>query len=275
MRFLTIEALDGTRVDTKDIGLFVSKFRPSSPKLRNVFDELNGRHGQIDFGASYDNRTIDFEGFFNGKSTAAYPLYRDRLFRIFGGLKSFYVIDSAQPWKRWLVRVEGDWDVDKVNLTTFGEVKITFITTGKPFAETNVTTLEPKVWKDNGWWWGAGIAWGDDDEYIYTIPSFTVRNFGDVPVDPRQSELVIRFTGASSNLSITNLTTGDVYQYIGTTGASDTLEINGIRSLKNGLSVISSTNLKLITIQKGDNQLLVEGATGAFTVSFEFRYLYL
>lgn len=275
MRFITFEYLDGTKINSKDFGLFVSKFRPSPPSLRNTFDELNGRHGQIDFGASYDNRTIEFEGFFNGKTSEAYPLYRDRIFRNLARLKSFYLIDSAQPWKRWLVRLDGEWDVDKVNLSTFGEVKATFITTGQPFAETNATTLQPKVWKDGGWWWGAGISWGDDDEYIYSSTSFTVRNFGDVPVDPRQSELVIKFTGESSNLTITNTTTGDVFQYNGTTGASDTIAINGIRSLKNGLSIISSTNLKLITIEQGDNAFTVAGTTGAFTISFEFRYLYL
>lgn len=275
MRYITFEALDGKKIHSKDFGLFVSKFRPSPPSLRNVFDELNGRHGQIDFGSTYDNRTIEFEGFFNGKTSEAYPLYRDRIFRIFASLKPFYLIDSAQPWKRWLVRLDGDWDVDKVNLSKFGEVKATFITTGKPFAETNATTLEPKVWKDNGWWWGAGISWGDDDQYVYDTNEFVVRNYGDIPVDPRNAELIIRYQGASTDLKITNLTTGEVFQHYGATGTPDLLEINGIRTLKNGLSVITSTNLRLLTLDTGVNSFKVEGTTGAFTLSFNFRYLYL
>lgn len=275
MRYVTIEHLDGTTVDSRDFGFVVNRFHVPAPTVLNKSETIDGRHGGIDFGASYGPREIELEGYFNGKTVAAYPLYRDRIFRMFGGLKSFYIIDSYQPWKRWLVRVDGDWDVDRLGRTAFGEVKMTLKTQNLPFAETNATTLEPKVWKDNGWWWGAGIAWGDEDAYVYTTPSFTVKNFGDVPVDPRQSELVITFNGVSTNLSITNETTGDVFQYYGTTGASDEIEINGIRPLKNGLSAIADTNLKLITIEPGENDFTVDGATGAFTISFEFRYLYL
>lgn len=275
MRYVTIEHLDGTTIDSRDFGFVVSRFHVPAPTIINKSENIEGLHGQIDFGASYAPRELELEGYFNGKTVAAYPLYRDRVFRMFGGLKSFYIIDSYQPWKRWLVRVDGDWDVDRLGRTAFGEVQMTLKTMKLPFAQTNATTLEPKVWKDNGWWWGAGISWGDENAYVFNTTSFTVKNFGDVPVDPRQSELVITFNGASSGLTITNETTGDVFQYYGTTGASDEIEINGIRPLKNGLSIISDTNLELITIDPGDNQFTVDGATGPFTITFGFRYLYL
>lgn len=275
MRFITIQKLDGTQVKTKDVGLNISKFRPSPPTLRNVFDSLNGRHGQIDFGASYEPREIEVEGFFNGITHEYYPLYRDQLFRMFGSLEAFYIIDSAQPWKRWLVRINGDWDVDKVNLSTYGEFKLTFITVESPFAETNATTLEPKVWKDEGWWWGSNVFWGDDDEYIYKTSQFIVRNFGDVPIDPRQTQLVLTYKGPSNNLVITNTTTGEQFKYFGTTTIDDDLKIDGIRTLKNGLSVIADTNLKLLTLKPGENIFTVAGNTGKFTLSIEFRYLYL
>jgi len=87
--------------------------------------------------------------------------------------------------------------------------------------------------------------------------------------------LKITFTGASSNLTITNQTTGDMWQYTGTTQAGDTITLDGVRSLKNGASIFGQTNRKLITLKSGWNDFAITGATGAFEISFDFRFYYL
>jgi hypothetical protein len=74
--------------------------------------------------------------------------------------------------------------------------------------------------------------------------------------------LVITFAGASTNLAIANTTTGDTWSYTGTTAAGDTLKLDGVRMLKNGVvSVFGATNRKLITLAPGWNNFTVTGAT--------------
>jgi hypothetical protein len=164
-------------------------------------------------------------------------------------------------------------DAERVNLSRFGQVSLTLVTVGLPFAESAMTSLQAREWQDNGWWWGAGIEWSDED-YIYQSSSFTVPNFGNVAIDPRFMQLIVRFNGASTNLRIQNLTTGDDWQYTGTTLVGDQIRLEGIRSLKNGTSIVRDTNFQLIKLDPGINQFAVTGATGAYTISFEFRYHY-
>lgn len=111
--------------------------------------------------------------------------------------------------------------------------------------------------------------------YTFTTTTFRVFNAGDIDIDPRVLPLKITFTGASTNLTITNQTTGDTWQYTGTTQTGDTITLDGVRSLKNGASIFRNTNRKLITIKPGWNKFIIEGTTGAFTISFDFRFYYL
>jgi len=105
--------------------------------------------------------------------------------------------------------------------------------------------------------------------------SFRIYNAGDKTIDPRELPLKITFRGASTNLTITNQTTGDCWQYTGTTVKSDFLVLDGIRSLKNGVSIFSDTNRKLITLVPGWNDFTITGASGYFEITFNFRFYYL
>lgn len=271
---LTIERKNGDILTNEDIGLVVSRFDVSPPSLETTTETISGRHGNIDLGSTFEPREIELDGYFKSYDFQSFPMYKDRLFKAFASEESFYLIDSRQPWKRWLVKLSGQSGVDRIPLTRFGEVSMTFQTMGMPFATSAATSLEPRIWEDNGWFWGSGIAWGDED-FVYTTSSFTVPNYGDVIVNPRFMELIIRFSGASTNLRIQNLATGDDWQYTGTTASNDIVTINGIRSTKNGISIVRDTNKQLLRLATGDNAIQVSGATGEFTISFEFRFAYL
>jgi hypothetical protein len=109
--------------------------------------------------------------------------------------------------------------------------------------------------------------------YTHSTTSFKIYNAADgVTIDPRVVPLLITFTGASTNLQIKNLTTGDVWAYTGTTTASNTIKLDGIRSLKNNTSIFANTNHQVITLAPGYNDFQIVGATGSFTISFSFRF---
>lgn len=272
MVYLTIQKQDGTEISTEDIGFRLVKFEPSAPALRTFSDQIDSRPGLIDMGSTYEARSIEVEGTFYAFDAQSFPLYRDRIYESLTDTEPLYIIDSRQPWKRWEVKPNGSWGINQMNASAFGRASLSFQTNNLPFAESVPSTLEERVWKDNGWWWGMGISW---DNYLYTFntTNFTLENFGNVPINPRYMELVIKFSGASTNLKIRNATTGDTWQYFGTSGASDEIILNGIRSLKNDISIVRNTNLNPITLAAGANQFVLEGTgPGPFTVSFEFRF---
>ncbi|MCG6184237.1 phage tail family protein [Anoxybacillus sp. LAT_38] len=111
--------------------------------------------------------------------------------------------------------------------------------------------------------------------WIDNQTSFSIYNAGDKTIDPRELPLTITFRGESANLTIINKTTGDTWQYTGTTVKSDFLVLDGIRSLKNGVSIFSDTNRKLITLVPGWNDFTITGASGYFEITFNFRFYYL
>jgi hypothetical protein len=61
--------------------------------------------------------------------------------------------------------------------------------------------------------------------------------------------------------------------YTGITGVNDTITLDGIRSLINGVSVFRQTNKKVLSIAPGWNDFEITGAS-EFLISFDFRFYY-
>ncbi|MGR5971193.1 hypothetical protein ACT7CX_00300 [Bacillus cereus] len=94
-------------------------------------------------------------------------------------------------------------------------------------------------------------------------------------IDPKYIPLKIRYRGASKNLAIKNVTTGDVWSYTGESAIGNVIELNGVKSTKNGTSIFGNTNWGLIRIKPGWNDFILSGATGDFKIEFDFRFYYL
>ena len=187
--------------------------------------------------------------------------YHDRLNQLFelygllGNGKEFYIehynhrnlIPLVLVWKCSL----GDWEPDKIgmNITTF-DIPMT-CTSG--MAETLLR-----------------------HEESFTGNTFTLVNEGTVEVDPRMHDgFEIEFNGASTDLTITNETTGDVWKYNGETLATDQILIKGIRPLKNCTSILGDTNMNLISLAIGDNNFTVSGASADFELTIRTHFYYL
>jgi hypothetical protein len=257
-----IQRLDGTEYDLEELGIITRDFVVSSLTPRHSLEIIQGRHGAVDLGTDYDVRNISASFYRKALDSEDYALKRNEVFRIFRSDEAFYLVESRSPDKRWLVKVSAPFQLDQQQLYGLFEVEFT---AASPFAESVLSTLDANIAQITGY--GSRAV-----EYKHTTSTFDIYNDGDAKVDPRMFPLVITFKGASTNLKITNLTTGDEWQYIGTTSASDTLILNGVRAIKNGLSVYRDTNRKLLTINAGWNDFQITGATGAFEISFDFRF---
>jgi phage-related protein len=267
-----IQRKDGAIYDLEQYGIRTKDFIVSAPSLRHVTEEIEGRDGVVDIETTEGAREITCLFKMRAVDIADFPLLRNEIFRIFRSKESFYLIDRREPGKRWEVKCQDAYDIEQKFV--YGDFTVTFVCY-KGYAESIGTTLDQFTFDAELWQIGQGLIESDDLKYVHNTASFSIYNAGDIDIDPRVLPLKIEFTGASTNLTITNQTTGDTWQYTGMTVDGDTITLDGVRSLKNGTSIFGNTNRKLITLKAGWNDFTVTGATGAFTISFDFRFYYL
>jgi hypothetical protein len=267
---MIIEKLDGTIIETEEYGIKLLTHSISSPSPRVITEEIDNRDGYIEMGVTFDGRKIRASFFMYAFDKQDYPLLRNEVFRIFATKEKFYFHEPNQK-RRWLVRSNG-FEIERFS-SRGGTFEIEFFSPS-PYAESVGTTLDPFTFDAELWQIGQGLE-AEDLNYVHTTSSFQIFNAGDITVDPRIYPLKITYTGASTNLTIANQTTGDIWQYTGTSQAGDMITLDGIRVIKNGLSIFRDTNRKLITIVPGWNDFTITGATGAFEISFDFRFYYL
>jgi hypothetical protein len=271
-----IVTLAGTEYDMAAyFGVLVRSFSISSPSPDIQTEKLENTDGQARLGKTWGPRRLTAICSFFPVDIQDLALFRNELYRTLMSREQFYLIADAEPGKRWLVEVAGEWTPEKLGY--YGEFTLEFVS-HSPYAESVGTSLTSMDFEQDGVWQvGQGLVESDDLIYVHTTNSFRIYNPGDATINPRNMPLVISYKGASTNLAIKNLTTLETWQYTGTTGSTlETLAINGTRSLKNSVvNIFADTNRKLITLAPGWNDFQLEGTSGGFEVSFDFRFYYL
>jgi hypothetical protein len=263
---------DGTTYDmADDFSVLVRSFRISSPKPIRHTEQFEGRDGQIRVGKDYGERAITAVCSFFAVDIPDSKLLRDDLIRVLYSREPFYIISDANPGKRWLVEVSDSFTPELLGM--YGEFTVDFVS-DSTFSESIGTTLDPLSSDEELWQVGQGLT-EEEPVYTQTTSAFSIYNAGDVTIDPREFPLVITYKGASSKLSISNTTNGSTWTYNGDTTSNDTVKLDGVRSLKNEVSIFKDTNRSLITLQPGRNDFTVLGASGSFTIEFDFRFYYL
>lgn len=264
-----IEKLDGTRIDLKSLGIIPLQFNVESLSPRHNFEIVEGRNGYIDLGTTVEGRKIKTKFAIKAKDLYDYPLLNNEVFKLFDARTEFYLIHKYEPKKRWRVKTETAFSIERL-LYRVGEFDIVFISSS-PYAESYGTTLDPFTFTGEMWQVGQGVI-SEDLKYVHNTNTFSIYNGSDIDLDPREFPLKIKYQGASNNLTIKNHMTGDEWKYNGTSGLYDTILLDGIRSLKNGLTIFGQTNRKLITLKQGWNDFTLTGTSGSFLISFDFRF---
>lgn len=267
-----IETLDGTRYDLKSIGLVPLSFILDSPSYKHVTEEIDGRDGHIDLGTTIEGRTMTVNFLMQAVDVRDFALLRSEVFTLFNSRQAFYLINTEEHAKRWLVKVASSYTPQRITPkdATFD---IKFISS-EAYAESVGTTLNPLQWNADLWQWGQGLTW-DDYSYTHTSQNFIIYNAGNVAIDPRFMDLKITIKAVGAQfIQITNLRTNEIYRCNTALSANDTLVIDGIRTTKNGLSATRNTNFKLLSLLPGENSFQVTGAT-IQSISFDFRFRYL
>lgn len=249
------------------------EFTPDPPGADRVSEKVH--HGEITLGKTRKPRNIEAKMWYRSYDPQGKKLLRDEIYALLNPLKEFYVVDEDVPGKRWKVEVES-FNTTQVNRTT-AEVVVVFYCP-KGLAESIGTTLDPFTFDANLWAYGMGLQ--EDaklQDYVHDTATFSIFNAGTERIEPEESELLITLkssTATATKVKITNTTTNEVWEYIGPLNAGDTITIDRIQSKRNAANIVGLTNLNLISLAPGNNNFKIEGITGAFEISFKFRYLY-
>ncbi|MED4447450.1 phage tail family protein [Bacillus thuringiensis] len=273
--YLIIQRLNGETYKTHEQQLKLLDLAISSPHFEPTYDETIAMDGEIDLGVKGKRRVISATFDFTAVDSYDYPLFRNKIFKIFNSREQFYLIDSREPGKRWLVRTSPYTPAHR-NFK-MGRFDMEFVS-ARTYCESIGTTLTSLTSQAGVWQIGQGLSFiNSTHQYIFdNIDQFEVFNPSDVTVDPQsRMDIKIQYTGPSTNLKIENLTTGDSWSYTGTTTAGNIISLEGIRSFKSGISIFRDTNHKIIKLAPGINKFKITGATGTRKITFDFRFYYL
>ncbi|MFS0562627.1 phage tail domain-containing protein [Terribacillus sp. 179-K 1B1 HS] len=283
--------MNGESIKLSELGVEVRDFLVSSVTPEYDRATVTGRPGSIERGGRYASRTIDIPVYFKAVDILDYPFVRDKLFYWLGGIEPVWLYEGRRPYlnadyneylygKRYLAKPSGAFSFDQQDIYGFSD-SITFELHDLPFGQSTGTTLNPFVVgqtgdakTDNIWALGHAEVFRDDLRYSFTgNGTFNVYNGGTEAVNPRYMPLVIKYAGASSNLTITNRTNGTRWKFNGDSTASQTIVIDGVRSMLGAQSIVRNTTGELLTLEPGDNEIVVSGASGG-TLTFDFRFYF-
>ncbi|QGG51612.1 distal tail protein Dit [Lysinibacillus pakistanensis] len=263
---------DGREILMSLYGLKLLKYYIPSVSIEHQTSIVEGFDGPIFNGTRFSGRIITAKFMYKAFDYHDFKLFVAEINALFARKEYFYIIFGAEPGKRWKVRLAESYSPNEL-LRKVGELEIKFICENI-FAESVPTTMDLKEWDVDKWQWGMGIDWDEDLAYSFSSNNFSVKNYGNVLIDPRQHDLEIILRGSFSYVTITNHTTGDSYQYNGSLNGNDTLILRGVQTLKNYVSDFKNTNKRLLTLAAGNNNISISGGT-VHSIAFNFRFLYL
>lgn len=255
----------------------------SSIEKERVTDVLEGRSGTIDYGSTYTERDVELSLLMQPKDTQDYRLLRNALYATFQINDKFYVSETYEKGKRYLISVDERFIPERpTGNQRWADVEVKCTKQGLPFAE-SIKTTAGKVdisSEDEDWAFGMGLLDGDDLKYTHAIPSgdfIDVYNAGNVPIHPFEQELIINIhsvEGSREYFALKNNTNGSEFRTKEKVEESDEIVIGMGTIQKNGAQYLRETTKEFIELTTGNNRFSIEGASRA-TVSFDFRFYYL
>lgn len=287
-----ITRLNGDTFRLSDNDVVARDFIIGSPEMRSTYGEVEGRHGAVDFGATFGMRSITVPIYINAYDLLDVALLRDKLFDLVASTEPFYVREmrrSKQGYvfenddggdvyvggKRYKVRLSSPIELEQESTYGFGE--LVFETVDSPFAESIGTTLgidkdsistNPELWS-----YGMGlIADPDARKYVHTSNRFRIFNAGNIDVHPFEHDVRIEITGVNgSGFELRNRTTGETFKYNEELKSSDVLVIDGANVTVNSLQALRNTNRRYISFAIGWNDLTTN-IGGEVSVDMRFYY---
>lgn len=260
-----IELPDGV----KPLDIFISSIRKN-----RMWDQVEGRSGNVDYGYRYGSREIELKILLIATDTQDYRLLRDSVYETFSG--DFFVSETYQPGKKYLVSVDDPYIPERLRGNQrFAEVSIICHQLELPFAESIGTSMDIHNnginYNDELWGYGMGLIYNEESHvYVHNSNNFKIFNAGNIDEHhPYEQKLKITITGASAGYELKNTSTGDVFKLI--EQPNGTILLDGPLVTDNGLRALHKTNKQFISLVPGWNEFTQNQNA---TVSFDFPFYY-
>lgn len=232
--------------------------------------EMTGVDGELVFDKTYGAFEIAYKGYYDGRNDPRLVLMD--LKNIIHQRGYYWIRDSFHPGFRYAVN-KATLEHEFIHSTAF-----TFTLTFKIFRgykESLGTTLSDFSISENIWQIGEGMV-AEDHKYVHTTNHFEIYNAGEITVNPRVHDLIISIqTYSQGGFTIINKTTGEMFKFNDNERLYDTdnVVIDGTKIYKNGIRSGRLTNLGLISLVPGSNEIEIKNVSRVKT-SWDFRFLY-
>lgn len=287
--------MEGESYLLSDYDIHVQDFDVGSIPVEGHYEQLDGSHKQINYGAVYGQREITVPFYIKAYDMADYPLLRDKLFELTVTSDPVYLrelrrvnevttvqTDEGDKYvggKQYKVRVTGNYELDQERIYGFGE--ITFETVELPFAESIGTTQDIENnglrYSDELWSYGMGLQYGEEThKYTHEGSSFSIYNAGNVPIHPFEQELKITISnaqGSTKGLVLENKTNGTKFEVEEEVSSESKIVLDGANITRNKSQYLRKTNKQFIELEVGWNDFEIIKATSA-KVEFDFKFNY-
>lgn len=253
------------------LGVECIEFERKAPALNVEYQEFSGSNGSREVNSSFKSFIIEVKLFMEFKNMYDYQLKETELYAFLFDDNNYYIVTDREPGKRYLVRP------NSVDLEDLGIRYATYSVAFNVFrgcSESLSTTLS-EFSLDDEWQFSQNLE-SADYEYEFGISRFQVFNAGDFTIDPREHDLKITLKGESlGNAAIFNRTTGERFIYYPSfsNNLGQTLSLNRVYPKLNGVNCGIDTNLELITLAPGINEIEIQNVANVKS-SWDFRYLY-
>lgn len=275
MPWMKIKVGDEDEVDVtqKIIGLdFMGD--DSNPTIINNYQTDSASDGSVFNFATIGQNVVNANFFLTFTTYADYKMAKSEIFRLFMNRNLMRIRTDSEPYIVKYVRagnfelgpLEGNEDLAfTIPFDNPSGYKYSFFRSDEIF-DTNKN-------------WQLGMHLPIDQELSYHFTSnktMMVYNPSDLPIDPyfqkHDLRVISNFNGA--NFKLTNQTNGSKWSYLKESDGKQNIILDGINTYLNGTPASANTDYGNLTLEKGWNKIVAEGAD-TFDVTFSFPFIYL
>ncbi|MCE5000505.1 phage tail domain-containing protein [Staphylococcus warneri] len=267
-----------TDTETIDINDVLPNFmfldaKAAFPTTNNESTTMKGVDGELPNFATFAPFSLVVKCGFDGIDVIDATLAEQKLRNIFFKRKPYYIITSDNPCIKYAVKNPdinpdyGDYMAVKFELT---------FSVYKGYSESLKSTDKFSL-SSGDWQFEEGLIFDDNIKYNHSTSSFKIFNGSDDTINPilrHKFRLDINID-APNGFTITNKTTGDVFEYTKPIKSNKTLSIQGVHPILNNKRVGIDTNFNFLTLDPGYNDIEIAGSNlGKTNTKWVFPFIY-
>lgn len=266
---------DNETIDINDVlpNFMFLDAKAAFPTTNNESTTMKGVDGELPNFATFAPFSLVVKCGFDGIDVIDATLAEQKLRNIFFKRKPYYIITSDNPCIKYAFKNPdinpdyGDYMAVKFELT---------FSVYKGYSESLKSTDKFSL-SSGDWQFEEGLIFDDNIKYNHSTSSFKIFNGSDDTINPilrHKFRLDINID-APNGFTITNKTTGDVFEYTKPIKSNKTLSIQGVHPILNNKRVGVDTNFNFLTLDPGYNDIEISGSNlGKTNTKWVFPFIY-